>query len=216
MVTVNNKIGAGGSATFEFLGLSGDTKPTGKWGGTGTKKGETIEIVGAQEIANNSLFLELDTGNIYYYMDGAWSEMGNNSSSGWGGNIPVPTSDDNGKILGVDDGGYKLLEHYKPTYVFGFTVESDGQGGYVATADTGVTYKNITDALAITDNVMAKVNVLGLTYRTFICDDPTNHILWVTASLHSNIFNAPIVITLRIAQDDTLTPYLDVLATASP
>ena len=135
MVTVNNKIGVGGSATFEFVGLSGDTKPTGKWGGTGTKKGETTEIVGAQEIANNSLFLELDTGHIYYYMDGEWSEMGN-SSSGGGGNLPDPTSGNNGKILGVVDNAYALIDNTAP-YLVHITAASDGQGGQtVSTTET--------------------------------------------------------------------------------
>ena len=42
---------------FDFMGLSTDTKPT-----------ENIEV--------NSLFLELDTGDIYYFTGSAWAKVG--------------------------------------------------------------------------------------------------------------------------------------------
>lgn len=76
MVTVNNKNGEGASATFEFTGLSGDVKPTGKIGGTARKKGDATVIVGAQEIGVNSLFLELDTLDLYYYTGSGWTKAG--------------------------------------------------------------------------------------------------------------------------------------------
>ena len=39
-----------------FQGLSSDTKPT-------------------EHVAENSVFLELDTGTLYYYSNGSWSAM---------------------------------------------------------------------------------------------------------------------------------------------
>ena len=47
---------------FDFKGLSTDTKPTGEFGG--------------REIAVNSLFLELDTGEFYYYDGSDWNKVG--------------------------------------------------------------------------------------------------------------------------------------------
>ncbi len=41
----------------EYLGLSTDTKPT-------------------KDVAVNSLFLELDTGNVYYFNGEAWTKVG--------------------------------------------------------------------------------------------------------------------------------------------
>ena len=81
MVTVNNKVGDGKTATFEFAGLSSDTKPTGKIGGTVIKKGDATVTIGAQEIGENSLFLELDTGDLYYYSAAAWSKVGGENES---------------------------------------------------------------------------------------------------------------------------------------
>ena len=48
--------GASG-ARFDFIGLSSDTKPA-----------ENIEV--------NSLFLELNTGDIYYFTGSAWAKVG--------------------------------------------------------------------------------------------------------------------------------------------
>ncbi len=63
MVTVNKKIALNtGTATFELLGLSTDTKPTGKFSGC--------------KVGVNSVFLELDTGNLYYFTGGAWEKAG--------------------------------------------------------------------------------------------------------------------------------------------
>lgn len=42
---------------YEFKGVSGDTKPT-------------------EGIGVNSLFLELDTGDVYYYTGEAWAKVG--------------------------------------------------------------------------------------------------------------------------------------------
>lgn len=41
----------------EFAGLSTDVKPT-------------------DDVLENSLFLELDTGKFYYFSGGSWSEVG--------------------------------------------------------------------------------------------------------------------------------------------
>lgn len=46
---------------YEFSGLSSDSKPT-TWG--------------EQDIEDNSLFLELDTGKFYYLTEGEWAEIG--------------------------------------------------------------------------------------------------------------------------------------------
>ena len=57
MITnMGNKNGETG-ARFDFMGLHSDTKPT-----TG--------------IETNSLFLELDTGDIYYYTGSTWAKVG--------------------------------------------------------------------------------------------------------------------------------------------
>lgn len=42
---------------FDFMGLSTDTKPT-------------------SDIAVNSLFLELDSGDVYYYDGSDWAKVG--------------------------------------------------------------------------------------------------------------------------------------------
>ena len=57
MITnMGNKNGINGNR-FDFMGLSTDTKPT-------------------EGIAENSLFLELDTGDSYYYTGSAWAKVG--------------------------------------------------------------------------------------------------------------------------------------------
>lgn len=43
---------------YEFTGLSSDTKPT------------------DEKIADNSIFVELDTGDIYYKSGNSWAEFG--------------------------------------------------------------------------------------------------------------------------------------------
>ncbi|MBQ6022573.1 MAG: hypothetical protein IJL25_06585 [Clostridia bacterium] len=63
MVTVNNVIGENrGTAEFEFKGLHADTKPTGK--------------VNGANVGVNSLFLELDTGDVYYFTGSDWTKVG--------------------------------------------------------------------------------------------------------------------------------------------
>lgn len=49
------------AAQFELAGLSSDTKPT--------------EIEGFP-VGDNSLFLELDTGDFYYFTNGSWTKVG--------------------------------------------------------------------------------------------------------------------------------------------
>ena len=63
MVTVN-KIEAKntGTADMELKGISGDTKPTGSFSGF--------------KIAENSVFLELDTLDLYYYTGSGWTKAG--------------------------------------------------------------------------------------------------------------------------------------------
>jgi hypothetical protein len=61
MVTVN-KITGVGEADMELKGLSTDSKPTGEFSG--------------QKIAVNSLFMELDTGDVYYYTGSDWAKVG--------------------------------------------------------------------------------------------------------------------------------------------
>ncbi len=53
MITINNSQGTG---EHEFKGLSTDTKPT--------------------RCAVNSLFLELDTGDFYYFDGTSWQKVG--------------------------------------------------------------------------------------------------------------------------------------------
>lgn len=56
ITNMGNPNGANG-ARFDFMGLSSDTKPT-----------EGIEV--------NSLFLELDTGDVYYFDGSDWAKVG--------------------------------------------------------------------------------------------------------------------------------------------
>lgn len=62
-VTVNRVEYIEGSqiGDFDFKGESTDSKPT-SWGGS--------------TIANNSLFLEVDTGDFYYYNGTSWAKVG--------------------------------------------------------------------------------------------------------------------------------------------
>ena len=64
MITISNIKNFDGTKDidFDFKGLSTDTKPTGEFGG--------------KEIAVNSLFLELDTGDFYYYDGEDWNKIG--------------------------------------------------------------------------------------------------------------------------------------------
>lgn len=59
MVTLKAKYNISGTEKFQYdiMGLSTDAKPT-------------------EKIGVNSLFLELDTGNIYYYTGSAWAKVG--------------------------------------------------------------------------------------------------------------------------------------------
>lgn len=77
MVTVNNVIRQdGGTAEFEFKGLHADTKPTGKIGETAILQGEKTETIGGTAVGVNSLFLELDTGDVYYFTGEDWTKVG--------------------------------------------------------------------------------------------------------------------------------------------
>lgn len=62
MVTLMNRTNVDGDSNYhyDFAGLSTDTKPT---------------EFGGKEIEANSLFLELDTGDFYYF-DTTWKKVG--------------------------------------------------------------------------------------------------------------------------------------------
>ena len=76
MITVNNMLGENsGTAEMELKGLSTDTKPTGSFSG--------------KKLGENSLFIELDTGDIYYYHGGEWSIK--STGGGGGGSVTVDT-----------------------------------------------------------------------------------------------------------------------------
>lgn len=62
-VTLNKKANVDGDNLFEYdlKGLSSDEKPT---------------EIGGKPIQDNSLFLELDTGDFYYFNNGTWSKVG--------------------------------------------------------------------------------------------------------------------------------------------
>lgn len=80
MVTVNKKIAANtGTATFELLGLSTDQKPTGTFSG--------------YRVSDNSVYMELDTGDIYYFDEGEWQKMGTSGQGGGSNNDFVVTVD---------------------------------------------------------------------------------------------------------------------------
>lgn len=67
MITVNKKdlpaSASGRMMYYEFTGLSTDTKPT------------------DETIADNSLFVELDTGDVYYKAGNVWVEFGSSPES---------------------------------------------------------------------------------------------------------------------------------------
>ncbi|GEM_PF-1672811 len=96
MVTVNNLLGENsGTAEMELKGLSTDTKPTGEFSG--------------YNIGVNSIFIELDTGDIYYYNGSAWAAM-RTGGGGGGAGLPAVTGDDDGKVLGVVEGAWGKME----------------------------------------------------------------------------------------------------------
>lgn len=68
MITLHAIRNVDGDRNFEydFKGLSTDSKPT-EWGG--------------KSIEQNSLFLELDTGDFYYFDGESWTKVGESSSN---------------------------------------------------------------------------------------------------------------------------------------
>ena len=103
---------------YDFCGLSTDEKPT-SWGG--------------REIEDNSLFLELDTGDFYYFSDGAWSKVGSGSepTDGYEINNPVLSLNVTNSLeyppelykTAVDENGY--LTEYDVVIESGETVQYD-------------------------------------------------------------------------------------------
>ena len=82
MVTVNNMLGAAsGTAEIEFKGLSTDEKPVGRFGGSVYKQGDESKVLGGVTVGVNSLFLELDTGDLYYYTGSEWNKVGSGNGS---------------------------------------------------------------------------------------------------------------------------------------
>lgn len=96
MVTVNKKIALNtGTATFELMGLSTDTKPTGTFSG--------------YNVGENSVYLEMDTGKLYFFNGNTWEEM-SMSGGGSGAGLPAVTSEDDGKVLGVVNGAWGKMD----------------------------------------------------------------------------------------------------------
>ena len=64
MITVNNMTADHDTevAEFELKGLHTDSKPTAEFNG--------------KKVGTNSLFFELDTGDLYYFTGSAWTKVG--------------------------------------------------------------------------------------------------------------------------------------------
>lgn len=78
-----------------MVGLSTDTKP--------------------DTTSENTFYLEEDTGDVYYFSEGEWSEAGAAVAGIVAallnkGTLPAVTAADNGKVLGVDDGVWTPVE----------------------------------------------------------------------------------------------------------
>lgn len=95
-----------GKSTVTLVGLSTDSKPT------------------SPDIGNGSMFLEMDTGSIYFYNGDEWLEFaGNGGGSGGGSNVLV---------VNLDTNDYSLDKTYKQIHDSDFAVirEDWGDGGY--------------------------------------------------------------------------------------
>lgn len=79
-----------------MVGLSTDNKPA--------------------QTSENTFLLEEDTGKAYYFSNGEWAEAGEgatliiNALLGGGRDLPAVDESDDGKVLGVEDGAWKLVE----------------------------------------------------------------------------------------------------------
>jgi len=77
-------------------GLSTDNKPT--------------------ATSENTFFLEQNTGKVYYFSGGSWTQAGDDVALiisailGGGRDLPVVTDSDDGKVLGVENGAWGLVD----------------------------------------------------------------------------------------------------------
>lgn len=127
MVTVNKKIAANtGTATFELLGLSTDTKPTGTFSG--------------YKVGENSVLMELDTGDIYYFDGGAWQKMSTDGQGG--GSITVDDALDINSAHPVQNKVIAAALNERPV-------------DFIITADFDVETEEITNASASLADVLA-------------------------------------------------------------
>lgn len=106
-----------------MVGLSTDTKP--------------------DTTSENTFFLAEDTGDVYYFAEGEWSEAGADVAGVVAallnkGELPAVTATDNGKVLGVENGAYTLRDDIvvadeEQIVVPGYTNQVDA-AGYTAGA----------------------------------------------------------------------------------
>lgn len=133
--------------------------------------------------------------------------------------LPAPSADANGKVLGVEDGAYALVDHYKPTYEFSFTVSEDQQnpGEYVITPGSGVTYAAIVAAMQTTPNVYAVIDFEGENRYQFTDIDTTSGVVRANGLYYGIVGSDYMFFGLRIKIESDNSCDIDVvpLQTAS-
>lgn len=125
MIT-NNRIKSD-TQSLELCGLSSDPKPT---------------TYNGHDVGPNSIFKELDTGNVFYYTGTEWAVMKTSGDGSSGAGLPAVTSEDNGKVLGVVNGTWDKTE--APSGVEKFTVTGDLEEN----AGSGFTVSNVSASVA--------------------------------------------------------------------
>ena len=133
---------------YEFSGLSSDSKPT-TWG--------------EQDIEDNSLFLELDTGKFYYLTEGEWAEIGTS---------PTPS----GTLLldkTIDD-----LQEYPGTGIYMESSTSEiGLPDDITVVWDGVSYSCTIDGQTTTYGAAVDFDQMTADFSTYpFCIAPTNSI----------------------------------------